>query len=1170
MTTSASTTWDAREEQRAARLRAEYPALDAAVPSAEVRDAAGRPGTSLASMVATLLDGYADRPALGRRAQEVVTDPSTGRTSAQLRPGFETVTYGELAGRVAAVAAQWQASGIRAGDAVGILGFTSVDYATLELACFEYGTVLLPLPSSASVAQLTPIVEETRARLLAASTELLDRAVDVVLGNPSVTGVVVLDHRDDVDESREAVEDARRRLADAGRTVTVEPLADVLARGATLPAAPLHEPGDGEDPLAMLIYTSGSTGTPKGAMYPESLVRSLWDHSRRVATDVPVVGFNYMPMSHLAGQGSFAGTLVSGGTGYFTASSDLSTLFEDLAAAAPTELLLVPRVCDMLYQRYRSELDRRDVDPGRDPEADAAVKAWVHEELLGGRLVHVSCGTAPLSDGLQRFVEECVGLRLHIDYGATEDGVVLRDGWVQRPPVIDYRLVDVPDLGYFATDSPHPRGELLVRTESAVPGYYRRADATAEVFDAEGYYHTGDVVAEIEPDHLAYVDRRTNVLKLAQGEFVAVSNLEAIYVESPLVRQIFVYGNSERSYLLAVVVPDAEASSAPDPSALRGPIRDSLRTVAAEHDLESYEIPRDVIVETEPFSHANGLLSDARKLLRPRLVEAYGERLEALYAELAGAQDDQLRDLRRHGDERPTLETVTGAARAMLELSVDTEIDPGARFVDLGGDSLSALSFSQLLSEIFGVDVPVADVIGPTGELASLARQIDVRRRAGGQRPTAATVHGAGVTEVRAQDLTLDAFLDEATITGAGELPRAESEPRTVLVTGATGYLGRFLCLDWLERLAPVGGTVVCLVRAPDAESARARLDAAFDRGDAELSAHYRRLAATGLEVLPGDIGEPDLGLDAQQWQRLAAQVDRIVHPAALVNHVLPYDQLFGPNVVGTAELIRMALTTRVTPITYLSTVAVVAADTDDLDEDADIRVASPVRALDGSYANGYATSKWAGEVLLREANERCELPVTVLRSDMILAHPRWTGQLNVPDMFTRLLFSVAATGLAPSSFYSADGTRPRAHYDGLPADFTAQAVDTLGGQSTKGFATFNLLNPHADGISLDTIVDWLAELGIAITRIDDHAEWFSRFSTALRGLPEEQRAHSMLPLLSAVQRPGPPVDGSAVPAERFRNAVREAGLGPDGDIPHLSADLVATYVADLRALGLL
>jgi fatty acid CoA ligase FadD9 len=120
-----------------------------------------------------------------------------------------------------------------------------------------------------------------------------------------------------------------------------------------------------------------------------------------------------------------------------------------------------------------------------------------------------------------------------------------------------YKLVDVPELGYFLTDKPYPRGELLVKTETTMPGYYKRPDITAEVFDADGYYRTGDVMAELEPDRLAYVDRSKNVLKLSQGEFVASpagrsSQAHRLCVRSSSTAQ-------RRSSLLAVIVPTDEA-----------------------------------------------------------------------------------------------------------------------------------------------------------------------------------------------------------------------------------------------------------------------------------------------------------------------------------------------------------------------------------------------------------------------------------------------------------------------------------------------------------------------------------------------------------------------------------------------------------------------------------
>jgi thioester reductase-like protein len=279
------------------------------------------------------------------------------------------------------------------------------------------------------------------------------------------------------------------------------------------------------------------------------------------------------------------------------------------------------------------------------------------------------------------------------------------------------------------------------------------------------------------------------------------------------------------------------------------------------------------------------------------------------------------------------------------------------------------------------------------------------------------------------------------------------------------------------------------------------------------LLRRFRELAADHLEVLAGDIGEANLGLDTATWTRLTGTVDLVVHPAALVNHVLPYNQLFGPNVVGTAELIRLAITARIKPITYLSTIAVaMTVPPGEFEEDGDIRAVSPVRPIDDSYANGYANSKWAGEVLLREAHDLCGLPAAVFRSDMILAHTSYAGQLNVPDMFTRLLVSILATGIAPRSFYETDcaGHRPRAHYDGLPVDFIAKAVTTLGKNVTEGFRSFDVMNPYDDGISLDVFVDWLNLAGHRIERIDDYNDWVTRFETALTGLPEKQRQQSV------------------------------------------------------------
>ena len=143
----------------------------------------------------------------------------------------------------------------------------------------------------------------------------------------------------------------------------------------------------------------------------------------------------------------------------------------------------------------------------------------------------------------------------------------------------------------------------------------------------------------------------------------------------------------------------------------------ALRRSPERTRLNGYEVPRDFLIETEPFSLENGLLSGVGKFLRPKLKDRYGARLEQLYAtdgrrsgqRVAGAAGTAV-------PTSPVLATVVRAVQATLGVAAGRR-QPEARFIDLGGDSLSALTFSRLLTDIFGVDVPVGVVIDPTADL---------------------------------------------------------------------------------------------------------------------------------------------------------------------------------------------------------------------------------------------------------------------------------------------------------------------------------------------------------------------------------------------------------------------------------------------------------------------
>ncbi|WP_216916496.1 carboxylic acid reductase [Nocardia noduli] len=1120
----------------------------------------------LAERMATVMQRYGSRPAIAERARELVHDEESGAVSVRLLPRYETVSYETLWERVQFIAralTQEPASRIAAGDRVAILGFADLDYITLDLACNLVGAVVVPLPVSAPLSQIGDIVLDTAPVLIAASIDNATTAASLAERSPSIEHVLMFSYLPEVTTDKAKYDEAAAVLRAQGTELVT--MWRLPCDGQT-PA-----PSDsGDDDLAMLIYTSGSTGTPKGAMYTDRLVAQMWGGdgwAEFFAEDRAISTLHYMPMSHVAGHSSVKNTFARGGTTYLTAASDLSTLLEDLALARPTEISLVPRVCELLYQHYRSRLaGLAKTRPELDAAAGAAeIRALIRDETLGGRVEWASCTSAPLSGRMREFIESILGFDLHILYGTTEVGGVMADGRILRPPVIDYKLADVPELGYSVTDRPSPRGELLLKSTSTVPGYYNNPALTATMHDADGYYQTGDIVEQVAVDDVRIIDRKSGVIKLSQGEFVALPSLEALYATSPLVHQIFLYGDSERSYLVGVVVPtrDALARYVGDDPRLTAAILSSFREAAEDSGRAAYEIPRGLIIEPLDFAAQSlGLVSDHRKFVRPRLANVYGERLRGLYDELEAAEVELLRAVQAADGSEPVITTVRRAALAVLG-GVIAEIPAETTFRDLGGDSLSAVAMANLLEDTFSVTVPV-DVVASAGyDLEQLAGYIERRQSEVSDRATFTSVHGSDTAHLDASDLRVRAFLTPGTVDAERAQPVS-----TVLLTGANGYLGRFLALEWMDRLAAVDGELVCVVRSGDARSAADRLRRVY-ASDPELLARFDRLAARVLRVVPGDISEARLGLSRREWDRLASEVDLIVHAGALVNHVLGYRDMFEANVVGTAELIGLATTGRRKAFTFLSSVAVAAnfpTDRGAIDEISDIRTALGSIPLDSSYGSGYAASKWAGEVLLHDARETLGLDITIFRSSMILAHSAYQGALNVTDVFSRLLHTILLTGTAPNSFYRTSPTVAvqQAHYDGLPVDFTAKAVAALGDGTRAGLHTYGLVNPHDDGVSLDVVIDWLGELGYVIKRTHDYTSWIDATTPALQSLPDARQG-TILPIIDRFAEPETAVRGVEIPSFEFESQIRVGTVPGYSRIPSVTPALIAKYAHDLE-----
>jgi fatty acid CoA ligase FadD9 len=278
----------------------------------------------------------------------------------------------------------------------------------------------------------------------------------------------------------------------------------------------------------------------------------------------------------------------------------------------------------------------------------------------------------------------------------------------------------------------------------------------------------------------------------------------------------------------------------PDETRLKALIRTEMHKVATAASLRSFEIPRDFLVEYEPFSRENGLLSSVQKRMRPSFKRKYGDQLEALYEHIERNRHEDLLALRIPTSSMTVRKKMGKALEASLGIE-GIDVNSPLGFRDLGGDSIGAASFTLFLEDIFGVQLPLNAILSPASNPRVWASAIESAVSAElRDMPTFASIHGKGATVGHHKDLDIVRFLDETTLAQIPkEAPRART--RVVLLMGANGFLGRNLCLQWMEKLAPTVGKVICLIRG----------------ADPDLERHYHELAAEHLEVLAGDVAEP-------------------------------------------------------------------------------------------------------------------------------------------------------------------------------------------------------------------------------------------------------------------------------------------------------------------------
>ncbi|KAM7251098.1 hypothetical protein ACFE04_022981 [Oxalis oulophora] len=421
--------------------------------------------------------------------------------------------------------------------------------------------------------------------------------------------------------------------------------------------------------ICTIMYTSGTTGEPKGVILSNrAVLAEVLGIDRLLFLVGTVAGeedsyFSFLPLAHIYDQIIGMYCIYRGSAiGFWR--GDIRYLIDDLQELKPTIFSGVPRVFERIFTGVTSKVSSGGTKlyylENGVPQEKAAplMDKLVFEktkQALGGRIRILLSGAAPLPKHVEEFLRVTTCSTLSQGYGLTEScggcftsigNVYPMIGTVGVPmPSIEARLESVPEMGYDALSSV-PRGEICIRGITLFSGYYKRDDLTKEVL-VDGWFHTGDI-GELQPNgSMKIIDRKKNIFKLSQGEYVAVESLESTYSRCPLVTSIWVYGNSFESFLVAVVVPERKAledwaasnneevdykSLCGNPRA-RKYILDELNSTGQKNQIRGFEMLKAVYLDPMPFDIERDLVTPTFKLKRPQLLKYYKERIDELYQE---------------------------------------------------------------------------------------------------------------------------------------------------------------------------------------------------------------------------------------------------------------------------------------------------------------------------------------------------------------------------------------------------------------------------------------------------------------------------------------------------------------------------------------------------------
>ncbi|KND94500.1 Long chain acyl-CoA synthetase 7, peroxisomal [Tolypocladium ophioglossoides CBS 100239] len=444
----------------------------------------------------------------------------------------------------------------------------------------------------------------------------------------------------------------------------------------------------GWDDISTINYTSGTTGAPKGVVLTHGNAVS-GTSGARLSGNISCndVHMSYLPLAHIYGRLIDQVALAEGASiGFFR--GDILGLVDDLKILQPTGFISVPR----LFNRFNSAIRTATLEaPGirgalsrhvistkkanmRAPPGQASNKHFLYDRIwtpkvraaVGLNKAHsMISGSAQLDPDVQEFLRAAFASNFAQGYGLTETyavGTVQMNGDFSLgnigPPMgcVEVCLESVPEFDYCVDDKPNPRGEMLIRGPSVFREYYKNDEETKKTVEPDGWFHTGDIAEVDKEGRFKIIDRKKNVLKLSQGEYISPERIENVYTGSTnLVATAYVHGDAKESDLVAIFGIDPENfpvfaskvlketvsasdSEAVKKAALNPKVRKAflkvLDDIGRKHKFNSFEKVRNVYLDIEPFSIENELLTPTLKLKRPQTAKAFRTQIDQMYDEI--------------------------------------------------------------------------------------------------------------------------------------------------------------------------------------------------------------------------------------------------------------------------------------------------------------------------------------------------------------------------------------------------------------------------------------------------------------------------------------------------------------------------------------------------------